>query len=273
MVRVMVDNVNTDGLRFSAAEIVELRKYTLHPGARDTLVRVFEDHFIEGQETAGIRIGGIYLDDSDPDRFVWFRGFTDLDQRMEALESFYFGPVWEEHRAVANGTMIDSDDVLLLRPTDPPHRPREPATSTTPWPSDDRAHVSVYVYEADLELEDWLSTVLHRCLEELLGTTVATWRSHPGPNAFTKLPVRTDNAFVWAASFPDNDARRHALDRLHISPEWTTEVAPVIDSRITVQALDLRPTNRSRHPRPTGPGVDPLGTSLIIDSRSRTRSS
>ena len=246
----MTDNVETDGPRFSAAEIVELRQYTLHPGTRDTLVRVFEDYFIEGQQEAGIRIGGIYLDESDPDRFVWFRGFTDLDQRMEALESFYFGPVWKVHRDVANGTMIDSDDVLLLQPTNPPHRPQEPATSTSPWPSEDRVHVSVYVYDADLELEDWLSTVLHRRLEELLGTTVATWRSHPGPNAFTKLPVRNDNAFVWAATFPDEDARRNALALLHSSPEWTTEIAPVICGRYTVQALDLRPTRRSRHPRP-----------------------
>jgi hypothetical protein len=30
--------------------VIELRQYTLHPGAREALVRVFEAHFVEGQE-------------------------------------------------------------------------------------------------------------------------------------------------------------------------------------------------------------------------------
>jgi hypothetical protein len=234
---------NAGGPRFSAAEVVELRQNTLHPGARDTLVQVFEDHFVEGQEQVGIRIGGIFLDENDPDRFVWFRGFADLDQRLDALQSFYFGPIWTQHRDLANGTMIDSDDVLLLRPTVPAHRPPEPAPLVDRRPGEDRVHVSVYVYCADLELEIWLSTEVHRILERVLDTSVATWRSHPGPNGFTKLPVREDNAFVWTASFPDQEARQHALDRLHASPRWTADLAPVIHS----------PHHR---PRP-GPAPDP----------------
>jgi hypothetical protein len=37
-------------------------------------------------------------------------------RRAEALAAFYSGPVWQEHHDAANATMIDSDDVLLLRP-------------------------------------------------------------------------------------------------------------------------------------------------------------
>jgi hypothetical protein len=245
----MVDSVSVGNPTFSTADVVELRQYVLHAGARDTLVEVFEDHFIEGQEQVGIRIGGLYLDEDDPDRFVWLRGFTDLGQRLDALKGFYYGPIWKEHRDVANGTMIDSDDVLLLRPTVPPHRPLEPDASADDRRRDDRVHVSVCVYQADRELETWLSTEFHRTLEGLLDTSVATWRSHPGPNEFTGLPVRSDNAFVWAASFADTEDRKHALDRLHTSVAWTRELAPVL-SRMALQHLDLRPTHRSKHPRP-----------------------
>ena len=35
------------------------------------------------------------------------------------LAAFYDGPVWRAHRDEANATMIDSDDVLLLRPWQP----------------------------------------------------------------------------------------------------------------------------------------------------------
>jgi hypothetical protein len=49
------------------------------------------------------------------DRFVWLRGFTDMKARREGLEAFYGGPTWKAHAAAANATMIDSDNVFLLR--------------------------------------------------------------------------------------------------------------------------------------------------------------
>ena len=38
--------------------VVELRQYTTHPGTRDTLVRVFEQHLIVDQERCGMRVLG-----------------------------------------------------------------------------------------------------------------------------------------------------------------------------------------------------------------------
>ncbi|MFG3136364.1 NIPSNAP family protein [Streptomyces sp. NPDC048211] len=95
--------------------IVELRQYTLHPGARETLIELFEREFVSGQQSAGISVGGRFRDLDDPDRFVWLRAFPDMRHRRRSLEAFYGGPVWRKHRAAANATMIDSDDVLLLR--------------------------------------------------------------------------------------------------------------------------------------------------------------
>lgn len=95
--------------------IVEFRQYTLRPGARETLIELFEREFVTGQQAVGITVGGRFRDLDDPDRFVWLRAFPDMAHRRRALEAFYTGPVWREHRDVANATMIDSDDVLLLR--------------------------------------------------------------------------------------------------------------------------------------------------------------
>lgn len=96
--------------------VVELRQYTLHPGRRDTLVALFDSEFVDGQEAAGIRVLGQFRDLDDADRFVWLRGFADMAARGDSLPAFYGGPVWAEHRNSANATMVDSDDVLLLRP-------------------------------------------------------------------------------------------------------------------------------------------------------------
>jgi hypothetical protein len=96
--------------------IYELRQYTLHPGQRDTLIELFEREFVESQEAVGMRLVGTFRDLDNPDRFVWVRGFTDMQSRRQALTDFYYGPVWRAFSKEANATMIDSDDVLLLRP-------------------------------------------------------------------------------------------------------------------------------------------------------------
>jgi hypothetical protein len=96
--------------------VIELRQYTLKPGQRDVLVDVFEREFVESQETLGMFLPGMFRDADNPDRFVWLREFADMDARGKALPAFYYGPVWQAHRNVANDTMLDSDNVLLLKP-------------------------------------------------------------------------------------------------------------------------------------------------------------
>jgi hypothetical protein len=96
--------------------IVELRQYTLHRGRREVLIELFDREFIESQEALGMDVIGQFRDLNNPNRFVWLRGFRDMPSRARGLEDFYGGPVWKAHREAANATMIDSDNVLLLRP-------------------------------------------------------------------------------------------------------------------------------------------------------------
>jgi quinol monooxygenase YgiN len=96
--------------------VLELRQYTLKPGRRDELIALFEREFIESQEAEGMDVIGTFRDLDDPDRFVWLRGFPDMEARAKSLSAFYGGPVWKAHRNAANDTMIDSDNVLLLKP-------------------------------------------------------------------------------------------------------------------------------------------------------------
>src|SRR5262245_52508787 len=99
--------------------IVELRQYTLHQGKRDVLIDLFDREFVESQEALGRKVIGQFRDLDNPNRFVWLRGFRDMPSRAEALKDFYGGPVWKAHREAANATMIDSDNVLLLRSATP----------------------------------------------------------------------------------------------------------------------------------------------------------
>src|SRR5258708_34163825 len=99
--------------------LVELRQYRNYPGKRDALITLFEREFVESQEALGMKIVGTFRQPSQPDRFVWLRGFTDMDARANGLNAFYSGPVWHAHSKAANETMEDSDNVLLLREARP----------------------------------------------------------------------------------------------------------------------------------------------------------
>ena len=234
--------------------VVELRQYTLRPGARDVLIDLFEREFIEAQEAVGIRVGGVYRDRESPDRFVWLRGFTDMEARREALTGFYFGPVWQRHRDVANPTMLDSDDVLLLAPTTPEHWSPGPARGRAavddPATPRDRVVISVYEHDADDDLDHWLAAEVHPLLEDVLGVPVGTWRTLAAPNTFPQLPVREDvRAFVWTATFASSAQELAARARLAADPRWSREVQPRLDASVRrTQDLALEPTHRSQHP-------------------------
>ncbi|MGA8476024.1 MAG: NIPSNAP family protein [Candidatus Cybelea sp.] len=96
--------------------IVELRNYTLQRGRRDELVALFEREFLETQEAAGMTLIGHFTVLGDANRFVWLRGFAEVQTRAASLAAFYEGPVWTKHRNAANAMIVDSDNVLLLRP-------------------------------------------------------------------------------------------------------------------------------------------------------------
>ncbi|RYE76996.1 MAG: hypothetical protein EOP19_23595 [Hyphomicrobiales bacterium] len=65
--------------------VFELRRYTLKPGARDTLIGVFDSHLVETQEAVGMSVVCQFRDPAAPDQFVWFRGFPDQAARTRAL--------------------------------------------------------------------------------------------------------------------------------------------------------------------------------------------
>jgi hypothetical protein len=250
----------------SAAGVVELRQYTLRPGARAELVRLFERELIEPQEAVGMQVGGVFLDRDDADRFVWFRGFEDMVARRRALEAFYNGPVWARFRDAANATMLDSDDVLLLRATEPARHAPLPAGERPPVgvakARDEWVTVCVYSHPADPQLTDWLTKEFLSVVQQELGVPVGAYRTEPAENDFLPLPVRSDNVFVWTAAFPGKHEYDSAWHRLEESRAWQHDLSPRLEAHVSVhQYLRLQPTARSQHPTSgVGPADAPDAT-------------
>ncbi|MEV4266562.1 NIPSNAP family protein [Kribbella sp. NPDC049584] len=232
--------------------VVDLRQYTLHPGQRDTLIETFDTYFVEGQEETGMHIAGQFRDLDDPDRFVWIRGFRDLPARAEALKAFYYGPVWREHAAVANATMIDSDNALLLRPLRLDDRyperdaPRPPIGSTAPASS----VVAGAVYHrgsADDGFAEFFTDQVVPVLTATGAAPVAVFESLVAENNFPALPLRDEVVLAWFARFADDSAYHEHRRALAGSRVWQQRVLPELVCRTAgpAQELRLRPTARS----------------------------
>lgn len=234
--------------------IVELRRYTLHPGRRDDLIELFDREFVEAQEAVGMQVIGQFYDLDDPNQFVWLRGFNDMPAREQSLHAFYGGPVWKTHRDAANATMIDSDNVLLLRRVHPtsgfslrsgnrPPRGRRTAR-------DGFVAVTIYYFNKPVtsDFVNYFENTIHPELMESDISVLAYFVTEDSPNTFPQLPVREgEYAFVWFAGFQNQDAYKSHLARLRESKPWNDEIEKYLKKHLQgkPEVLRLTPTPRS----------------------------
>jgi quinol monooxygenase YgiN len=242
--------------------VVELRQYTLRPGQRDVLIDLFDREFVESQEADGMAIVGQFRDLDDPDRFTWIRGFASMPARARALASFYGGSAWKAHSAAANATMIDSDNVLLLRPVTArsgfpsPAAARPPAGHGTAAQSHDQAapsRVLVTLYYRDRPFDqafaDFFDRQARPVLTEAGATPLACLQTERAENTFPALPVRTgENVFAWLARFQSPALLDDHLRQIERSAQWRDRVLPALSALISgaPQRLRLVPTARSQ---------------------------
>lgn len=224
--------------------IVELRQYTLHDGQRDTLINLFEREFVESQEALGMKVIGTFRDVDRPNRFVWLRGFTDMDARLAGLSSFYGGPVWQAHRNEANATMVDSDNVLLL------HAPAvdaafKPEPLRPPLGEPRGAHrivATIYYLHGDPSAA---ARTFRQKLVPVLKSggiqPLAWFVSETAANNFPRLPVRQgERVLVWFARFGSD------MDLVTAKPTLSKAAAMLGRELVREpEVLRLEPTDRS----------------------------
>jgi hypothetical protein len=186
--------------------IVELRQYVLKPGRRDELIDLFDREFVETQEDLGMAVLGQFRDLDRPDMFVWLRGYPDdMEARRASLAAFYGGPTWKQHGPAANATMIDSDDVLLLRTDSLPVGPRP---TTAPPPST----LELFILYRD---HPWPSVPE---IKDALATLTTAYEQ----NTFPALPVREEEhalvILTRAGAAPPDLPGTLKTDHHHLQP-------------------------------------------------------
>jgi len=233
------------------SRVLELRRYTLHPGRRDTLVALFERHFVEPQEALGMAVPGTFRDLDAPDHFVWLRGFADMAARGDALPAFYRGPVWQAWREEANATMVDSDDVHLLRPLGPADGfgalPPRAAVDAAP-PAGEvllTATVCPLLAPPDEALAAAFERHVRPAWSDADATLLAAFATEPAANNFPALPVHEQRpVLAWFTRFAGVAAQaRHAA---RVAAEGVLDV-PAFRARLAgaPHTARLAPTHRS----------------------------
>jgi len=235
--------------------IVELRRYALHPGRRDELIELFENEFVETQEAVGIQVIGQFYDLDDPDQFVWLRGFNDMPARVGSLHAFYGGPIWKTFREAANATMIDSDNVLLLRPVHPSSgfslkNEKRPSRGSRAV-HDGFVAPTIYYFNkpATLDFINYFENTIHPELMEADVCVLGYFVTEDSPNNYPQLPVREgEYVFVWFAGFQDQDAYEIYLGKLETLRLWNDEISKFLKKHVKgkPEILRLTPTPRSR---------------------------
>jgi len=202
--------------------VVELRQYTLRPGRRDELIELFEREFVEPQQAAGMALCGLFRDADRPDRFVWVRAFEDMEQRRRALETFYTSSVWLANREAANATMLDSDNVLLLRPLR-----ADSGFSGVPTRVSAPLLCAIYSFDTAADLAAFA--------QSFDGSALAAFVTEPSTNTFARLPVREGEhvfvAFTSGVSAESLRARRTKCDVLELVPTQRSAIQLELSGR------------------------------------------
>lgn len=243
---------SAQSVRPACCRVLELRQYFLKPGQRDVLISLFDREFIETQEADGMHILGQFSDEDDPDRFVWIRGYVDMGTRKRALTAFYAGPAWKKFGKMAAATMIDSDDVLLLRPVAPADgfddlpANRPPVGAAAP-----SAYVIATIYhlkpDTAAAFPQFFRTVLRPAMVIAGVVPRASFETEPAPNNYRALPIREgEDVYVWFASYESPEAYANALDHLARARSWR-KVQSALQAFLDAppHMLRLRPTGRS----------------------------
>lgn len=228
-----------------AHAVYELRNYVMRPGRRDDLIAMFEREFIESQEALGSRVVATFRDLDDPDRFVWIRSFETMETRAKALDGFYTSALWLGLRNEANATMIDSDDVLQLRPIggDATRGLTERAAiGATKLPETLIVAATCFLppHGGDA-FADAFAQETRPALRDLNLAPFASFATEHAPNSYPRLPVRdNETVFVTLTHFPSTEAHAAAARQLENAAK---SLAP--HTIAPTQTMRLRPTARS----------------------------
>ncbi|CAC9975836.1 hypothetical protein [Flavobacterium panici] len=219
-------------------QVLEIRNYLLKPNLTNKFRDYFHSKFVTPMnELGGYTLGEFKIDNTN-DRFVWFRGFTDMKTRLEFLNDFYVNSaIWKEYGKGANEMMINSDNVYLLRPLKEDINSEQLKTDKT------FTVVDFYICNNTLEkVIELFETTYIPFLKNLKIEDITLWVSEMAENDFPRLPVFQDkNLLVSITHYKDENefyAKQKEIDSMPAYLKNSMQELITIQNQLVLLNLD-----------------------------------
>jgi len=101
----------------------ELRRYQTRPGRRDAWVRYMEEVVVPFQTSKGMTVVASFVDEEDPDGYVWIRRFDDEAQRETLYAAAYEDERWKNEIGPAVYGLLIPEKSVVTRVVPTPRSP------------------------------------------------------------------------------------------------------------------------------------------------------
>ncbi len=93
--------------------LFELRQYWCKSGKRNEWVSYMEETIIPFQVTMGMVVVGSFIDEEDPDHYVWIRRFDSEAERERLYKAVYESETWVTEMMPKVVQMLDRDRSVI----------------------------------------------------------------------------------------------------------------------------------------------------------------
>jgi len=176
--------------------IIDLRNYTLKPNTRDQFIERCETLIFPEQKRLGATILGTFCEADNPNKIIWLRAMPDMAERKRILTAFYSkGEVWKANRREVNSWIVNSDNVLLVKPVS------DLMTSTTNTGDHSIVVMFTCLRKAPFDIAQELDDV-SGAISDIGGRLLVKLETDPSKNNYPLHPIRTGEfGFVVFATF------------------------------------------------------------------------
>ena len=93
----------------------EIRRYQTQPGRRDEWVRYMDGVVIPFMVAKGMDVTASFIDEEDPDGYVWIRRFADEEQRVALYAAVYDSDRWNNEISPAAKELVIPEKSVVTR--------------------------------------------------------------------------------------------------------------------------------------------------------------
>lgn len=95
--------------------LYEYRVYTCYPGKRDEFVKLMEEEVVPFQVSKGMVFVASFLDEQNPDKYIWMRRFENEEERVALYDAVYQSDTWKNEMVGKVLALIDREKHQITR--------------------------------------------------------------------------------------------------------------------------------------------------------------